>query len=216
MVRAAARRATTSPTASACACSTAAAASQVRSVYRADHGYLEGHARHPQALRAARRGARQEIRPGPLQCVHRLRRPVGRGDPCSRCASSRRCSGSAPATSPPPTLFHGTLELVEPRPRVPCSWARTRTPSSMSASARFLTRGVTGDTDIKHHRLPSSRSPASTTGSPRQSSPRVLTVLVTRPPCGSSETVTKPTQVPSPLIISLTTKKKPGAERVGY
>ncbi len=133
---AAARRATTSPTASACACSTAAAASPVRPVYRADQGRLEGHARHPQALRAARRGARPEVRPGPLHHVHRLGRPVGRDDP----VLDVHPRGDAVEAHPPHHL--GRLLPRHPRargagrPRVPVH-GRGREPQARRARPRL-------------------------------------------------------------------------------
>lgn len=54
---------------------------------------------------------------------------------CSRCASSRRCSGSAPATSPRPTSSTAPSSSWSPASPCSCSWARTRTASSTSASA---------------------------------------------------------------------------------
>lgn len=53
----------------------------------------------------------------------------------SRCASSRRCSGSAPATSPRPTSSTAPSSSWSPASPCSCSWARTRTASSTSASA---------------------------------------------------------------------------------
>lgn len=54
---------------------------------------------------------------------------------CSRCASWRRCSGSAPATSPRPTSSTAPSSSWSPASPCSCSWARTRTASSTSASA---------------------------------------------------------------------------------
>ncbi|MFR7671408.1 MAG: hypothetical protein ACLU0O_12700 [Collinsella sp.] len=61
--------------------------------------------------------------------------PCGARPSCSRCASSRRCSGSAPATSPRPTSSTALSSSWSPASRSSCSWARTRTASSTSASA---------------------------------------------------------------------------------
>ena len=148
VVTAAARWATTSPTASACACFNRRGCfpqfdkfiEQTKDVWT--HLVDIRKSFEPRAEELAK------ITPWPLHHVHRLRRPVGRDHPCSRCASWRdaveahplhhlgRLLPTAPSSSWSPasrsSLFMGEDENRKLDERV----------------RAFLTRGVTGDTDI--------------------------------------------------------------------
>ncbi len=107
---------------------------QVRPVHRADEGRLEGHARHPQALRAARRGARQEVRAGRLHHVHRLGRAVGRDRPVLHVLlEEMQWKRIRHITSH--DFFHGTLELLEPGVPVFLFMGEDESAPSTSASA---------------------------------------------------------------------------------
>ncbi|MFR9006162.1 MAG: hypothetical protein ACLVKA_07190 [Collinsella aerofaciens] len=98
-------------------------------------------------FRAARRGARQEVRPGPYTMFIGPALPAGRDHPVLDVhPEEMQWKRTRYITSA--DFFHGTLELVEPGVPVFLFMGEDENRKLDERARAFLTRGVTGDTDI--------------------------------------------------------------------